>query len=77
MSKELNNILVFVLFDITSFQLIMHYSEPTHNGDPVVEVVTVQGNQVHFIDVNNAGLTAGTLNQTAYELWSRIEQQVI
>lgn len=53
-------------------------SIPSHKNDPIDQVEPVRNDKIHFIDINNKGVTAGLRpNQKAFDFWANLEQRAI
>lgn len=56
----------------------MNYSEPSHENSPTAEFKPIENGNIHYLDINNDGLTTGLRpNQKAMEFWTSIEKQAI
>lgn len=69
--------MLFVCFKMETKTVHWHFSEPSHQNDPVEGFQPIQNDAVHFLDITNEGLIPGlSPNKKANDLWASIDQQI-
>lgn len=55
---------------------VINDREPSHQNDPVTGFQPVQNDAIHYLDINNDGLTTGLRpHQKAIDFWTKIEKK--
>lgn len=60
------------------FFVLLFYSDPSHKNDVDAEFQPIQGDKMHFIELNNDGLKTGiNPHKESIDFWSKLEEKAL